>query len=147
MPAGGRTDRTAALIELALQTIKPGEKILRLRSDKAGPQLAEALRKTGAEVEDAILYDNKAVAHDTLPEFDAVFFASGSGIESFIEQWGFQSLENKTICAIGQPTSKALEKNNLRPDAVAREATIPGAIESLAKYFVSEAMRKGTFIL
>ena len=136
----------AALIELAKKTLKPGERILRLRSNKAGPQLAEALRETGAEVEDAILYDNEAVAHDTLPDFDAVLFASGSGIESFIAQWGFQALENKTTAVIGQPTFQALEKHNLRPDAVAREATIPCAIESLAKHFVSEAMRKGTFI-
>ncbi len=131
-----------ALVELAKQTIKPGENILRLRSDKAGSQLAESLRETGAEVEDVILYDNVRVEHDELPEFDTVFFASASGVESFIEQWGGEALAGKTISVIGKPTAQALEKQNLKPDIIAREATIPGAIQSLAEYFVSQMLRK-----
>ncbi len=125
-----------ALIKLAKETFQPGEKILRLRSGKAGPRLAEALRETGAEVEDAILYGNEQVTYDALPSFDAVFFASASGVESFIGQWGFQCLENKTICAIGKPTAQALERHNLKPDVIAREATVPCAIQSLAEHFV-----------
>jgi len=131
-----------ALIELAGKTLKPGEKILRVRSDKAGPQLAEALRKTGAEVEDAIIYDNERIMYDALPDFDAVFFASASGVESFIDQWGTEALAGKTLAVIGKPTAHALEKQNLTPDIIAGEATIPGAIQSLAEYFVSKAMRK-----
>ncbi len=129
-----------ALIELARETIHPGEKILRVRSGKAGPQLAEALRETGATVEDAILYDNEQIFHNELPKFDAVFFASASGVESFIEQWGFQSLENKTICAIGKPTAQTLKKHNLKPDTIAREATVPAAIQSLSKFFIGEKL-------
>ena len=126
-----------ALIALAKKNLKPGDKVLRVRSDKAGPQLAEALRKTGAEVEDAILYDNVRIDYPELPAFDAVFFASASAVESFIDQWGFQSLENKTTLVIGKPTAAALEKQNLKPDVIAREATVPGAIESLAGHFVA----------
>ncbi|MEN8254009.1 MAG: uroporphyrinogen-III C-methyltransferase, partial [Verrucomicrobiota bacterium] len=65
-----------SLVELARKTVKPGEKILRVRSNKAGPGLAAALRETGAEVEDAVIYDNVRVEHAELPSFDSVFFAS-----------------------------------------------------------------------
>ena len=130
-----------ALIELAAEVLNPGEKVLRLRSDKAGPQLAEALCETGAEIEDVILYDNIRIDHAEFPEFDAVFFASTSAVESFIDQWGADSLTDKTIAVIGTPTAQALEKQNLAPDIFAREATIPGAIASLAEHFVSQGIQ------
>jgi len=136
------TDFSAdSLIELAKGVFKSGDRILRVRSDKAGPQLAEVLRETGAEVEDAIIYDNKCILYETRPDFDAVFFASASGVESFIEQWGTEALAGKTLAVIGKPTAQALEKQNLKPDIIAREATIPGAIQSLAEYFVSQAIQ------
>jgi len=126
-----------ALVELAKKTFKPGDKVLRLRSDKAGLLLAEALRETGAVVVDAVLYGNTPIQHDSLPEFDAVFFASSSAVDSFVGQWNIQSLENKAICAIGKPTFQTLKKYTIQLDALAREATVSGAIEALAKYFSS----------
>lgn len=126
-----------ALAALAKETLQPGETVLRIRSDKAGPELANAVRETGAEVEDAIIYDNERIDHDELPDFEVVFFASASGVESFINQWGTAPLAGKTILVIGQPTARALEKHRLHPDIIAREATIPGAITSLAQHFVS----------
>lgn len=137
-PAAGFS--AAALAELAKEIIKPGEKVLRVRSDKAGPQLADAIRKTGADVEDAVIYDNERIVHDELPEFDAVFFASASAVESFIEQWGPAALSGKTTCVIGQPTAHALEKQSIVPDIIAREATGPGAIQTLAEHLVSKAL-------
>jgi uroporphyrinogen III methyltransferase/synthase len=139
MPESGFS--AEALIELATETVKSGERILRLRSDKAGPQLAEAIRESGAKVEDTIIYDNERINHEELPEFDAVFFASASGVESFIEQWGTKALAEKTISVIGQPTAVALKKQNIQPDIIAHEATVPGAITALAEYFISEALQ------
>jgi len=130
------------LIEIARNEIESGDQILRLRADKAGPQLAEALRALDAEVDDTIIYDNERIEYDEQPDFDAVFFASASGVESFIDQWGTEALAGKTLAVIGKPTAQALEKQNLTPDVIAREATIPGAIQSLAEYFVARTMRK-----
>ncbi len=130
-----------ALIELANQILKPGEKVLRVRSDKAGPDLAEAVRQTGAKVDDIIIYDNEAILHEELPDFDAVFFASASGVESFIAQWGADSLADKTTVVIGKPTAQALEQHHLTADIVASESTIPGAIHALARRLVSERLR------
>ncbi|QBG49202.1 uroporphyrinogen-III C-methyltransferase [Verrucomicrobia bacterium S94] len=129
-----------ALKILAKEQIKPGEKILRVRSDKAGPDLAESLRALNAEVEDAIIYDNEQITHEELPPFDAAFFASASGVESFIVQWGVQALENKTSVVIGKPTAQAMKRYHLTPDVIATESTIPGAIQSLAQHFISRRM-------
>lgn len=129
-----------SLAELAKTTFAGGEKVLRLRSDKAGPQLAEALRQTGAEVTDTVICDNRQVLHDELPGFDTVFFASASAVDSFIHQWQTEVLSGKTICVIGSPTARALEKYGIHPDVIAREATVMGAIHSLAEYFVGERL-------
>jgi len=131
-----------SLVDLARKTVNPGERILRLRSDKAGSQLAEALRETGAEVEDAVIYDNIRIEHEEVPSFDTVFFASASAVESFIAQWGTGALVGKTIAVIGVPTAQGLGKHGIQASVIAREATIPGAIQSLAEYFVSRTIQK-----
>ena len=128
------------LLEIARDEIEPDDQILRLRADKAGPGLAEDLRKLGAEVDDFIIYKNEPILHNELPGFDAVFFASASGVESFVAQWGIDALENKTTVVIGIPTARALEKHNRPPDVMAEEATIPGAIRSLARQYVSRLL-------
>ncbi len=129
-----------ALLKLARETLKPGEKILRVRSDKAGPQFADALRKTRVEVEDTIIYDNQQIDHEELPDFDALFFASASAVESFIDQWNVEALTGKTTCVIGSPTAQALKKYKIQASVIAREATVMGAINSLAEHFVGEEL-------
>jgi uroporphyrinogen III methyltransferase / synthase len=129
-----------SLIALAGEIVKPGERILRIRSDKAGPDLAIALRDKGAEVEDAIFYDNVRVDYEELPPFDAVFFASASGVESLIGQWGVDALAGKATVVIGKPTAEALAKFGLKPDVVAKESTVPRAIESLAGHWVAQRL-------
>jgi uroporphyrinogen III methyltransferase/synthase len=129
-----------SLIALARDVTRPGEKILRVRSDKAGSDLASALREIGLEVEDTVIYDNVRVDYEELPAFDVAFFASASGVESLIGQWGAAALSGKTIVVIGKPTADALSRFGLQPDVVAREATVPGAIQSLSERLVSQAM-------
>jgi len=86
-----------------------GRHILRLRSAKAGPDVARALKRAGAKVDDVILYDNEFCApSDTLPPFDDVFFASASAVESFIARYGASKLRGKGICVMGEPTRAAL---------------------------------------
>jgi len=129
-----------ALKRLAGTILKPGERVLRLRSDKAGPDLAEALRAYDAEVSDLIIYDNEPVVHEECPEFDVVFFASSSGVESFISQWGAASLAGKSTVVIGKPTADAMERFGLAPDVLAEESTVPGALHALARYYVTNRL-------
>jgi uroporphyrinogen-III synthase len=89
-----------------------GLKILRLRSAKAGDEVAEAMRDAGADVDDVVLYDNVPVERDAvkerLPDSDAVFFASASAVESFIAQHTQAPLESRDILVMGEPTKSAL---------------------------------------
>jgi len=113
-----------------------GQKILRLRSEKAGTLLADVLRDKRADVDDEILYENEFIKYAELPEFDIVFFASASAVDSYVEQAGADSLKEKFILTIGDPTADALTKYGLSCDCVADKATVNGAVESLARCFV-----------
>jgi len=114
-----------------------GQCVLRLRSEKAGTLLADVLRQKGARVDDVQLYTNQQVTYPILPQFDAVFFASASAVEAFMNQAGCAALRDKTVVTIGKPTSEALSAFGREPDLVAREATVDGAIEALARHWVS----------
>jgi len=109
-----------------------GQKVLRLRSAKAGPELAEELRKRGATVKDCVLYENHLVEYEQQARFDAVFFASASAVESFIANWGTTALKDKIILAMGKPTARELAKHDLKPDITPRQSTVEGAIAALA---------------
>jgi len=115
-------------------------RILRLRSDKAGPGLAEALRKLGATVADCVLYHNERIDYDAKPDFDVVFFASASAVEGFDAQWGLDTVSGKSVAAIGQPTLAALEKRGVPVDLVAPEATVESSITALAEQCVRQAL-------
>ena len=129
-----------SLIALAGEITQPGEKVLRVRSNKAGPDMAIALREMGVAVDDTVIYDNVRIDYEELPDFDAVFFASASGVESLIGQWGVEALSGKTIVVIGKPTAEALSRFGLKPGVVASEATVRGAIQALAERLVSQAI-------
>ena len=116
--------------------IVAGQKILRLRSQKAGAELADGLRAAGAEVDDVVLYENRFVEYDRCPEFDAVFFASASAVESFVAQWGADALKDKTILAIGGPTKEALAAAVCKADVVGKMANVEKCIADLARYFI-----------
>ncbi|MBO4287650.1 MAG: uroporphyrinogen-III C-methyltransferase [Kiritimatiellae bacterium] len=115
-----------------------GKRVLRFRSAKAGMRLEEALSENGAEVERVTLYDNLPVedGETELPPFDAVVFASASAVETYVRRFGAASLDGKPVAVIGKPTAAALREIGRDPDAVAREATLSGTIESLADFLV-----------
>ena len=89
-----------------------GKRVLRLRSAKAGADVACALRRAGAKVDDVVLYENRACAPDgALPPFDDVFFASASAVESFLARYGAKALRGKGVLVMGGPTRRALPKS------------------------------------
>ena len=113
-----------------------GARVLRLRSEKAGSLLADVLRAKGAAVEDATLYQNEWIRYESLPPYEAIFFASASAVESFCGQFGAQALEGKVLVAIGKPTEASLAAVGAKADVIGDEATVEGAISALARYSV-----------
>lgn len=132
------------LLEAAADAIKPGDRILRLRSDVAGPDLSEELRKLGADVDDCVLYRNSMISYDCLPEFDDAIFASSSAVESFVSQWGTEALSGKGVAVIGIPTRRTLENYGIRPAAVGSRATVESCLAALAEATVRDAIMSDT---
>ena len=128
------------ILKTAKEIFVPGQKILRLRSDKAGNALADKFRELGLIVDDQILYHNEMITYDNHPEFDAVLFASASAVEAFDNLWGFDILKNKTILTIGKPTKKLLEEKGITEIVIGREATVKASLYTLAVEFVRQAL-------
>jgi uroporphyrinogen III methyltransferase / synthase len=138
IPAKGYS--TEGLLAVAEKRIAKGDRVLRVRSDKAGPALAEALQAQGAVVEDCCLYRNEALPQGELPPCDTIFFASSSAVAAFSGAWGVEVLKGKTVLAIGKPTAKALETSGVEDAIVSKEATVKDAIGCLAADCVNRAL-------
>jgi len=130
----------AGILKTAKEILAPGQKILRLRSEKAGTSLADEFRKLDVIVDDRILYRNEKITYDSCPGFDAVFFASVSAVEAFDDLWGFDILKNKTILTIGNPTVKLLEEKGITEVLTGSEATVETCLNTLAVEFVRQAL-------
>jgi uroporphyrinogen-III synthase len=129
-----------ALVAAFTKDVPPGEHVLRLRSDKAGTRLADALREAGYLVEECISYRNESVPMVELPEFDDVVFASASAVEVFVDHWGADRLAGRSVVCIGKPTAAALRAQGIEPSAIGLEATMPGCVEGLAAFHVSRSL-------
>jgi uroporphyrinogen III methyltransferase/synthase len=142
-PALAPTDDfgAAGLIAALRAHVTPGQRLLRLRSGKAGGTLAVALAELGAEVRDCVLYRHEPVAQGRCPAFDAVCFASGSAVEAFVKAWDVAPLAGKVTVAIGGPTARAMAAAGIRVDGVAAEATMEGSIRALATAWVNKELQ------
>jgi len=115
--------------QLALQ----GKNVLRLCSDAADARLTERLREQGAAVNPVVFYRNRKLQYEVLPEFDAAVFTSVSAAKAFADNFGFDALAGKTVCAIGSPTAEYLRAQAAAATvAEAVTSTIAGCIETVA---------------
>ncbi len=103
-----------------------GLKVLRVRSEEAGPSLSEALKARGAKVKDQSFYTTTVCTEVTPPPCDIVFLASSSAAKAYA------SLANKpqdvALIAFGEPTATTLRANGLEPTFVAKTQTVHDAL-------------------
>ncbi len=130
------------LLSVAEKILKPTDLVLRVKSNIAEISLSKQLKTLCKEVTDYTLYINKTITHDTLPEFDIIFFASGSAVESFIEQWSTNVLDNKIILAIGNPTANVLRKYKLKNIIISTKSDIKTAFTELAGLEISKKIEE-----
>jgi len=130
------------VLETVRQSVAPGAVLLRLRSQLAGPDLAHALAEAGYRVEDCVLYRNDLIRPARIPAFDAVFFASASAVEAFMELRPADTLEGKIVVAMGGATLAALERHGLRHARTPPEATVASALSTLAAAIVEGELEK-----
>lgn len=110
----------------------PSGSLLKLGSDLASPLLGDELERWGWKVDQRILYTNERGEGKSLPDFDSVVFASSSGVNSFIDQYGVAPLAGKAIAVMGLPTAKILETMGIETFTRASRATIEECVKGLS---------------
>lgn len=128
------------LLAAARRSVPPGASVLRLRSDRAGTRLAQELTRCGFRVTDAILYRNERLHPESVPSFDAVFFASASAVEAFLDIRPAEALSGKAVVAMGGPTAVVLQEKGVAGVLVPTEATVEGVMERLAATMLEEVL-------
>lgn len=118
-----------------------GKKVLLLRSQIASDELAEWLKKAGAEIVNVPIYridtiKNKCkelVEKTTADEIDWLTFASSSSVRAFFEQIPVDAVNSGRvkIASIGPVTSEQLRSLGIRVDVEASEHTIDGLLDAL----------------
>ncbi len=133
-----------------------GKKVLLPRSDRANPDLPEALTRHGAEVTEVIAYRTLRPTHidqEKLHEFanggaDAILFFSPSAVQHFGEVFGveqFRALQDKlAITAVGPVTAKALREAGAFRIVLAGDTTTAAVIEALEKHFSASMKQVST---
>jgi len=128
-----------------------GRRVLLPRSDKAGRELPEALRKVGAEVVDLIAYrtletqteENKLPDIVRQGEMDAIVFYSPSAVHRFLDILRSEQAEiakRKTLfVAIGPVTAAALRESGVKRIAQAADTATGAVLEALSGAFGSAA--------
>ena len=126
--------------------LKPEDKILIPRAVRGSEDLTRILSQAGISYEDVPLYDVKSLGlegrdlAETIKGLDYLTFASGSGVESFLENLAEEDrnvLKETTLTAIGDVTAKVLEQAGFPADRIAGEFSISG----LAECILEDAVR------
>jgi uroporphyrinogen-III synthase len=124
-----------------------GKRILLPRSDRARPDLPQALRAAGATVLDVIAYRTLPAGpgtNDTLEkisrgEVDVITLASPSAFHHLSEEIGAERLKELTgsvaLAAIGPVTARAAAEVGLPVTIEASESTVQGLVRAIVEYF------------
>jgi uroporphyrinogen III methyltransferase/synthase len=139
MPSGDFN--TEGVLRTAQEIIPQSERILRLRSDRAGEKLSTELCKTFQHVDDVVICRNRLVRCE-MPGCDVIFFASVSAVESFVAQFGVEKLEGKEVVVIGARDAEALRRHGVSHPVAPRRATVEDAVAALASYLVQQEFLK-----
>ncbi len=132
----------AGLLACARGALSSGERVLRLRSNRAGTGLTLALRELGLSVDDVVLYRNEPVHYDCKPRFELVLFASGSTVEAFLAEWGPEALAGKIVAAFPGSACAALAKAGVSVAVQASESTLESCVGELALHEVRRALEE-----
>jgi uroporphyrinogen III methyltransferase/synthase len=125
-----------------------GKRILIPRALVAREVLPERLRKAGAEVDVAPVYqtvadpEGAATARRAVAEgIDVVTFTSASTVRGFFEALGGErsKLSGVWLASIGPITSDAIRAEGCEPEVEASIYTVPALVEALARHRAGRA--------
>lgn len=114
-------------------------KILRIRSEEAGPELAERLKARGAKVKDLPIYRTEPIPDAAVPPHDLVFLASASAARAWA---ALPERPQVPVIAFGGPTADALRALGAEPEFVARTQTAEAALREYVCHCYAREMRR-----
>ena len=129
-------------------------RVLLPRADIAGNELADGITKLGAEVHQVIAYKTTATTEEAVSlgkqmllrgEIDIITFTSASTVTNLLAMLGqeWEVINRAKVACIGPNTAAALAQKGLKADIVAREHTIPGLVEAIEQYFLTNGKESG----
>lgn len=127
------------LVEVLKPHINEHDKILIPCSSIAKENIAESLKKAGADVQRVFIYNTvKGILRNkkAFDEVDVVFFTSPSTVYNMIDMVGLDAVKEKHIIAIGEKTNKPLVEFGIKAD-VCREHSEEGFLKEIVS-FVNE---------
>lgn len=125
-----------------------GAHVLLPRSDRAGSDLPDALRASGARVTEIVAYhivraqtqDDSVLHAVRTGEVDVITFFSPSAFHNLAEELGpnvLRSIHSQAaIAAIGPVTAGALRDAGIIPDVVSADASVNSLVEALSDFFM-----------
>jgi uroporphyrinogen III methyltransferase/synthase len=131
-----------------------GRRVLLPRSDRADNRLPKALRNSGADVTELVVYrtiapdafDPAIIAAIRKAEVDAIVFASPSAFHNLSDEIGakeFSEISFKTaFAAIGATTARAMRDAGARCEVEAGDASDKALAKALVKYYEMQASSK-----
>lgn len=132
-----------------------GRSVLLPQSDRARPELPNALRTAGAVVTEVVAYrtlDAPLARSGKLEEIrsgevDAIAFASPSAFHSMADALGMTELrrigERAAIAAIGPVTAEVIREAGLTVRITAKESSAAGLALAIADYFEQQRVKSG----
>jgi len=136
----------------ALVAEGPPRPVLLARALVARDALPETLRGHGFDVDVVPVYETRSLASTAKPRLEAALregraaaaiFTSSSTVREVVEALGPEApamLSRTTVASIGPITSKTLEAAGVRVDVAAREYTVAGVLDELAKYYAGSRL-------
>jgi uroporphyrinogen-III synthase len=121
--------------------------VLIITGNKSGPELAKRLESERAIVDSIQVYrteNTDLTQHAHAASFrkdgaDAIIFASGSAVESFVAQAAALKTAPNALrpqtCSIGPSTSEAMKKLGIPVDMEAAETSMDAIVKTMAKHF------------
>jgi uroporphyrinogen-III synthase len=133
-----------------------GRSVFLPRSDRANPDLPEALKRFGAKVTEVVAYrtvapskaERERVNEELSDEVDGILFFSPSAVQSFlelVERKRLEKLQGRAVMvAIGPVTAGALSAAGISRIAWAADTTIGAVIQALEGHLSRTRLRTGT---
>ncbi len=144
--ANGLSEKLTEVLNIEKDKIN----IVRLKSNIAPNKLKNNLIANGFKnITEITIVENNNCQYDNIAngiKIDTIMFCSPSAVGAFIENFGCESLHNKDIIVIGQPTKNKISEYITAKNTniiVAHEATVKAMIESYVYFNIHQQLNLG----